>query len=593
MMTNGKGNRYRMNSDLNKRVNIVPRIMRTALALALVVCLLFTATGCQYIKKLLERLNGQSVVTVKFGDMKYQRPDIDATISELEELIAHVRDNDCSYATQLKMIQDLDADYLEINSMYTLSYIKFAIDTTDEYWSGETVYFDENLPLLQGALDDLFVVCAQSEYMAKFEADYFGEGQLEPYKNGNLITDAMVELMQQEAELVTEFTAFDYYTMEFECGGRTDTVMGHAMRGSVSEEYLFERFYEAINEETGRIFIELVKVRNKLAAEAGYENYADYAFDNLARDYTPAEADAFVGKIKEHIVPLFRQVEYSLPDVDYDSTYSKMSEGKILDTAEKVFKRMDSRYIEAFDFMNEYDLFYLGYGEEQYDASFTSYIYKYMAPFIVIKGAGDSTDLLTFVHEFGHFTDAYYNGEAVSVLDLSEIASQGLENLFILRATNDDVKKSDLEALRELHSQNTLMVYLLQSVYYWFEARAYELPDNDLTTEKLNGLAAQALSEFGLDNYYSDFEWLWATIPHFYEQAFYVMSYITSNAVALQLYDLEQAQEGEGVKKYFELLEWDTDMNFKENVERAGLTSPFSDGAIDKLAAILRKMFGI
>ena len=163
----------------------------------------------------------------------------------------------------------------------------------------------------------------------------------------------------------------------------------------------------------------------------------------------------------------------------------------------------------------------------------------------------------------------------------------------MVRATTDDIKKSDLEALRELHSQNTLMVYLLQSVYYWFEARAYELPDSDFTTDKLNELAAQALSELGLDNYYPEFEWLWATVPHFYEQAFYVMSYITSNAVALQLYDLEQAQEGEGVRKYFELLEWDTDMNFKENVERAGLTSPFSDGAIDKLASTLRKMFGI
>ena len=577
----------------SNRLIIAARILRTALTLMLVMCLLFTATGCQYINNLINKYFGRGMTTVQFGDMKYQRPDIDAAISELEKIVEHVRDNDYAYATQLKMIQDLDADFLEINSMYTLSYIKFAIDTTDEYWSAETVYFDENLPLLQGALDDLFVACAQSEHMAKFEADYFGEGQLEPYKYGNLITDAMVELMQQEAELVTEFTAFDYYAMEFECGGRTDTVVGHAMNSSVTEDELYSAFYKAINMETSRIFIELVKVRNKLAAEAGYENYADYAFDNLERDYTPAEAEAFVGEIKEHIVPLFRQVEYSLPDVDYDSSYSRMSEGKILDTSEKVFKRMDERFTEAFDFMNKYDLFYLGYGEEQYDASFTSYIYKYMAPFIVIKGAGDTTDLLSFVHEFGHFTDAYYNGEAVSVLDLSEIASQGLENLFMVRATADDIKKSDLEALRELHSQNTLMVYLLQSVYYWFEARAYELPDSDLTIDKLNELAAQALSEFGLDNYYPEFEWLWATVPHFYEQAFYVMSYITSNAVALQLYDLEQAQEGEGVRKYFELLEWDTDMNFKENVERAGLTSPFSDGAIDKLASTLRKMFGI
>ena len=82
-------------------------------------------------------------------------------------------------------------------------------------------------------------------------------------------------------------------------------------------------------------------------------------------------------------------------------------------------------------------------------------------------------------------------------------------------------------------------------------------------------------------------------MPHFYQQAFYVISYITSNAVALQLYDLEQATEGAGVEKYFEMIDWDPSLSFRENVERAGLTSPFSDGAIDKLASTLRKMFGI
>ena len=583
-------------TDLKKNDRIVPKMLRTALALVLALSLMFTATGCKYINDLLDHyLGGEASngVTVKFGDMKYVRPDIDDAIADLEETAAHIRDNDQSYGKLLTAIRTVDAKCIEINSMYSLSYIKFAIDTTDEFWAEETAYYDVNLPLLQGAADDLCVACAQSKYVADFEKDYFGEGVLEPYKYGNLITDAMVELMQQESELVTEFTAFDYYALEFECGGRIDNVFGHVENTPVTESELIDAFYDAISKEASRIFIELVKVRKKLAAEAGFESYADYAFYVLDRDYTPAEADELVSRIKTNLVPIFKQVEYTLPDVDYDVSYSRMSEGKLLDVAESVFKRLDKRFTDTFDFMNNYDLFYLGYGEEQYDTCFTSYIQKYAAPFIVIKGVGDSTDLISFVHEFGHFTDAHLNGDAMAILDLSEIASQGLENLFIVRLNSGDIKQSDLDALRELHYQNTLMVYLLQSVYYWFEARAYELPEGDLTTENLNALARQALSEFGLDNYYPDFEYIWATVPHFYEQAFYVISYITSNAVALQLYDLEEAHEGDGVSKYFELLKWDLTMNFAENVERAGLTSPFSDDAIDKLAATLKKMFGI
>src|SRR5688572_656151 len=58
------------------------------------------------------------------------------------------------------------------------------------------------------------------------------------------------------------------------------------------------------------IFDEMVKLREKIAANAGFANYLDYAFRARGRfDYTPADCRAFHAAVETEIMPVVRELQ--------------------------------------------------------------------------------------------------------------------------------------------------------------------------------------------------------------------------------------------------------------------------------------------
>ena len=58
------------------------------------------------------------------------------------------------------------------------------------------------------------------------------------------------------------------------------------------------------------IFDQLVKLREQIAKNAGFENYRDYAFRKLGRfDYTPADCVNFHDAIEQEIMPVVRELQ--------------------------------------------------------------------------------------------------------------------------------------------------------------------------------------------------------------------------------------------------------------------------------------------
>ena len=56
-------------------------------------------------------------------------------------------------------------------------------------------------------------------------------------------------------------------------------------------------------------FDELLKLREKIARNAGYSNYRDYAFRARARfDYTPEDCVAFHDAIEKQVMPVIREL---------------------------------------------------------------------------------------------------------------------------------------------------------------------------------------------------------------------------------------------------------------------------------------------
>ena len=584
------------------------RILTAALAALLSLSMLLAMSGCaafmNFINSIVSEYNPYGSSWVKFSQMKYERPDIDAVTEQMRSVGAMIDGSDGKTHSYDDLAEKLYAALMKVvdwNSMESLAFIHYSIDTSDAKWAAEVDFYDENNGVYAQELEALYVACAQSEYKEKFENDIFGAGTLDPYVTGPVITDEIAELMQREAELKSQFAAFDYTKEVFTFEGREGTIDQHAARMSESDtdryNAMIDKLYEAINKATAPILIELVKVRKEISRLSGYDHYVDYAYENaLYRDYTPAQADALVEQIISKVVPIYvDETSSGRLSSYYAQAMTPMSAGKVVDSLEAFATSLGKEFKEVYDFMEKYELYYFGYESTQLDNSLTTYIPLYDSPFILIKGNGAVSDFVEFTHEFGHFTDTYVNYGPNNDLDLSEIASTSLQYILATRADKLNLTEAEKRGVVNYQKFSSVDTYVSQAVYYRFETRLYDMAANELTVENVNKLAADVLREFGLgaDAELSSFAYTWSAVYHFYEQPFYTISYINADFASLQIFALELEQEGSGVEKYVELIKWDLSMTFIENLERAGLYSPFSKGAVDKLAANIRKVLAL
>lgn len=531
---------------------------------------------------------------VKFSEMEYIRPDRDDIIGKLDDIVDCVENNSVNISEKLAALQDINSDYYDIYTMYALATIKHSLDMTDGFYTDELNFYAEFLPEYSQKIEAVFVACAQSEYIETFEEKFFGEGTLEAYKDGGAMSDICVELSQRASETVNQYL-IEYVNPTIEYNGKEVSLYDVLADESVSyDEYytVLQSFYEKYNEIFGEMYVTLVKCNMRIADELGYDSYIDYAYSSYYRDYTPEAAQIYMDDIKEYIVPLFQQL-YN--DGWYESQYYSfdVTEDEVLKSVRTAADEAGGQISSIFDYMERNELYDLTVSDVKEQSSYTTYIYNYDAPYIFINSTGTDSDILTMAHEFGHFVESYINYGYDSGLDNDETASQGMEYL-ILSYLDSTLTKGEVNRLCEKKLLDTVDVFIYQGYYNEFETNVYSLDYEDVTLENINAVAADCAEDFGLtalelwEGYYAK---SWIDIPHLFQSPFYVISYCTGCDVALQIYELAEEDPDNGVGVYLDLIDWDWDMTFIENVERVGLESPFEDGRLEDCASMIREYF--
>ena len=350
-------------------------------------------------------------------------------------------------------------------------------------------------------------------------------------------------------------------------------------------------YYRKYNEPLAEVYIELMRVRTEMAEAMGFSSCEEmeYVF-GFDRDYTPADGAVFVDGVKRELVPIYLWAKDT--GLSYGVSYSALSSDALYADLKAVTDSIGRECSEAFFFMSRYGLYDIEPSVYKADTSFQTYLSNYDAPFIFINPAGTTQDLLTFVHEFGHYTDAYANFDASETIDVAEIFSQALEFLS-LSHMDGVISDREIEKLREGKMIDALDTYIQQAAFADFESKAHAIGPDELTADKLNELALQAAEDFGFcdEGFEEYYKYFWMDITHFFEYPFYVISYPVSLDVAMQIYELELQQPGRGMDKFFEILprDWET---FMETVTNGGLRSPFSEDSISSVAALIGDTLG-
>ncbi len=532
------------------------------IAMLLVVCM--TLTGCVgldfagYFEQLLGVMLGGT--QTDFSEMEYIRPDMEQLQKTVDDCCGKV-----AQATSLMAVVDIIYDAYEpidaFSTAYALSNIYYSKDLTDAYWAEEYAFCSENATVTQAALDQFYRALAACDYREELEGDrYFGADFFEDYEGESIYDDTFQDLMAQEAALESR-----YYALCNEAS---------------AVEYYSEEFFTVYGTQMAELFVELIGLRQQIAAHLGYASYPEFAYEYYyGRDYTPQQTTAYLADIRAELVPMYRKM--CLDGVDLQVEYA--GENDTLLYVRKAVFAMGGELRDAYDTMVNYHLYDISYGENKYDASFEVYISGYFSPYLFVNPTQTDYDKLTVTHEFGHFACDYVNGGSNAGVDVAEVFSQGLEYLSLCYTEN----VGDLEKLKMV---DCLSVMVEQAAYASFEQQVYDLTGDKLTVENVQTLFEQVGLAYGFDAWGFDSR-SYVYITHFFTNPMYVISYVVSNDVALQLYQMEQAKAGDGLAAYMEAL-YSMDSGIVTFTQTYGLESPFADGRMTAIQKTLQAVLG-
>lgn len=516
---------------------------------------------------------------VAFEDMEYTRPDAAALCKALGELEKLVKDGG-SFDEVGAAFEAAYSDYSLFNTMDSLSYIRHTIDLNDEYYETENNWCEEQSPLIEQALEKCYIAMGQSDLRDRLEEEYFTEDFFDFYDENQIYSnDRVVKLMQKDNDLQAQYMALQSdQTIEW----NGEEVLYEDIIGDESLDYdsylmAYQLYYDKYNPQVGEIFAEMIRTRNEIAKELGYDTFADFAYSYYYdRDYTPEEAEDYLSDIAAELAPMYFYAVYGAQSTTPCST------DEVLDLFEKTVYRFGGEFATSYEFMQAYDLMDITDSSSKMPGSYVTYLSSYQMPFLYVSPTGKLDDLLTCCHEFGHFVDGFVNCNGTSSIDCNEIFSQGLEFLSLSRAELDDDER---EALTISKVADSLMTFVSQAAYAEFELRAYALPDDQLNTEGLNALFLECMEEFGQS--YTGMEDViapgWIDIQHFLIAPYYVISYCVSNDAALQIFQLEE-ENGTGLETYRALMSTSSGNTILALLEENGMESPFEPGRVEELA---------
>ena len=350
------------------------------------------------------------------------------------------------------------------------------------------------------------------------------------------------------------------------------------------------------------LYAEFVENNNKMALILGYNNYLEYAYENIYdREYTYEEVSAFVEHVKKYMVPVYNMIYNKwgsisgYTEADIEDYYSVVSysffenlKGNTLfndyiDNMNMAFTSNPDKQISFSDnlnnLMSDGNLF-----RGTYEGAYVTYINGSGIPIAYFGEGYDSS--VTVAHEFGHYmNEVYNNSEYNQSFDLLETHSQGDEMLYIYYV-NGKISPKAYELVETYQILSSLSIVMSAIQIDCFEQAIYLnsydgynsemiMSDGKITADEYDELYASISVDLGINEEYRQDDY-WRNGMTISSPCYYI-SYAVSGINALQIYANAYSQSFDVAKdnylKLFTYTDVDPDMTMNEVLEYAGLIS--------------------
>jgi oligoendopeptidase F len=360
------------------------------------------------------------------------------------------------------------------------------------------------------------------------------------------------------------------------------------------------------------IFDEQVKLREKIAKNAGFKNYVDYAFRSRRRfDYTPADCLKFHDAIEQEMMPVVRELQARRREQLGLATLRPWDLGvdplnrqplrpfeqveTMVSKSQEIFDQLDPALAGDFRQMQTLRLLDLANRKGKAPGGYQSTLPEARLPFIFMNAVGVQRDVETLLHEAGHafhalatrHEDLYAYRDAP--IEFCEVASMSMELL-----GNEFIEKfyapAEANRARHDHLEGNVKIFPWIATVDAFQHWIYSHPGHSRTDRR--AAWENLMQRFGGEVDWSGYEdaraHLWHRQLHIFIHPFYYVEYGIAQLGAFQVWANSKHNKAKALNDYKKGLALGGSRPLPELFAAAGCKFAFDQATIKPLMQVVR-----
>ena len=527
--------------------------------------------------------------------------------------------NNSTVQTWLQRWSDLEA---QLHEHAFKAYRAMSEDTTDTAAEEHYLFFIENImPKQREASQKLKqkILAADIDTSSPAVASVVQRFQAE----ADIYRDENLPLLTEVERLSTEYAKI-IGGMEVELDGRTMTMeQAYALLTEPDRE-LRERAFQAVTnqylqvrDKLNELFLNMLRLRQQIAHNAGLANYRDYIWRDYSRfDYTPEDCVTFHDAIEHEVVPIARKwAEYRKQQLGveplrpWDTAVDPLGRPALkpfnnveeLETStQTIFNSVDPQLGAYFTRMRDG---YLDLDSRPGKApgGYCGGMVVEKVPYIFMNAVGLHDDVQTMLHEGGHafhfFESAQHNQLLWNYdgpMEFCEVASMAMELLAAPYLDQDSGGFYTLEDANRARVEHLLgninflpYMAVVDAFQHWVYVEAPEAVDAAQLDAKWQELWDRFMPSIDWSGLEAIKATGWHRKQHIFSSPFYYIEYGLAQLGATQIWRNALADQATAVQQYRQALALGYTRSLPELFTAAGATFAFDRQLVGDLAKLM------
>ncbi|WP_343523125.1 M3 family oligoendopeptidase [Pedobacter sp.] len=553
---------------------------------------------------------------------KYIPQELTITWENLEPLFTELQHRELNSTAELEQwLKDRSELEAALEEDFAWRYIKMSCDTANEELVKNFQYFATEIePKISPLANELNKKFAESPFMDDLDKEkYFVYSRaikkaLELYREENIELFTELQVKQQKYQSTTGAMSVQINGQEYTLEQASIFIkdLSREVRENAWRTIQQRRLVD--KDDLNILFDELIKLRNQVALNAGFENYRDYMFQALGRfDYTPQDCYDFANAIEKEIVPILKEqaekrrealglevlkpwdMEVSISGKPALKPFNNGEE--LIDKSIACFNAIDKKLGEKLATMKANNLFDVESRKGKAPGGYNYPLAETGAPFIFMNSANSLRDLTTMVHEGGHAVHTFLtanlelNDFKHCPSEVAELASMSMELISMDKwevyfDNEEDLIRAKKEQLADVLKTLPWVAVIDQFQHWIYTNPNHTAADREETFKQIyNRFGAGFADWTDLEQQFGN---VWQKQLHLFEVPFYYIEYAIAQLGAIAVWKNYKENPEKALEQYLAALSLGYTRPMNEIYETAGIKFDFSADYVKELAGFVK-----